>query len=81
MYYVYVLKSEKNGDLYVGSTENVANRLIMHNKGKVCSTKPNRPWKIMTSVTFQTRGEAVKHETFLKTGQQKELLRKKFVTP
>jgi predicted GIY-YIG superfamily endonuclease len=26
-YYTYVLKSEKNGDYYIGSTENVERRL------------------------------------------------------
>jgi putative endonuclease len=78
MYYTYILKSLKNGFIYVGSTENIDNRLSKHNSGKVKSTKAYKPWKLMETRTFSTRSEAVKEELFLKTGQQKELLRKKY---
>lgn len=39
MYYVYFLKSLRNNDLYIGSTENVFNRLKKHNLGEVKSTQ------------------------------------------
>ena len=77
-YYVYVLKSGQNGDLYVGSTEDVENRLRLHNGGRVKSTKGYRPWVLMETRTFSSRSEAVAVEKFLKTGQQKEILRKKY---
>lgn len=77
-YYTYVLKSKKNGDLYVGSAENVAVRLIRHNSGGVRSTKGYRPWELLESHAFETRSEAVQHERFLKNHQQKEILKKKY---
>ena len=77
-YIVYILISEKNGDLYIGSTQNVENRLRLHNSGKVKSTKGYRPWLLLESRECGTRSEAVDLERFLKTGQQKELLRKKY---
>jgi len=77
-YYVYVLKSQKNGDLYIGSTDNVENRFRLHNSGKVKSTKGYRPWLLLEYKTCSNRPEAVRLERFLKTGQQKELLRKKY---
>jgi putative endonuclease len=78
MYYVYILKSEVNGDIYAGSTENIENRLKLHNGKKVRSTKAYAPWKLLDTQEFITRGEAFKQEHFLKSGQQKELLRKKY---
>ncbi len=78
MYYVYFLKSLKNGDLYIGSTENVDNRLRKHNNGKVKSTKFYRPWQLLGFEAYNTRSEAVKREMFLKNHQQKEILKKKY---
>ena len=77
-YYVYILKSYKNGDIYVGSTSNVDNRVRLHNAGKVKSTKFYRPWQLLECKTFETRSEAVKQEKFLKTHQQKEIIKKKY---
>jgi putative endonuclease len=78
MYYTYILKSFKNNFLYVGSCENFEQRIKLHNDGKVKSTKAYRPWGIVETRLFKTRSEAYKEEMFLKTGQQKELLRKKY---
>lgn len=77
-YYVYILSSLKNSYLYIGSTGNLSNRVAFHNQGKVKSTKAYRPWELLEFKTFNTRSEAVKMERFLKTGQQKEILRKKY---
>ena len=79
MFYVYFLRSLKNGDLYIGSTEDVNNRFSRHNTGKVRYTKSYRPWILLGSEAFETRSEAVKREKFLKTSQQKELLKKKYM--
>lgn len=77
-YFVYILKSQLNGDLCVGSTENVENRFRLHNSGKVKSTKGYRPWRLIETRSCNSRSEAVVLEKFLKSGQQKELLRKKY---
>ncbi|MDP3997050.1 MAG: GIY-YIG nuclease family protein [bacterium] len=74
-YYVYILKSLKNNDLYVGSTENVEQRLFL--KGSVKSTKGYRPWVLLECYTYYTRSDAVKQERHFKQHQQKELLRAK----
>lgn len=78
MFFVYIIKSLKNGDIYVGSTDNVVKRIGQHNNGKVKSTKFYRPWEFLEYKEFQTRAEAVRYEIFLKTGQQKELLKRKY---
>lgn len=78
MYYTYVLVSTRNGDLYVGSTENVENRLSLHNSGKVRSTKAYVPWQLLQKEEFATRSEAMLRERFLKNHQQKEILKAKY---
>ncbi|PIZ00701.1 endonuclease [bacterium (Candidatus Gribaldobacteria) CG_4_10_14_0_8_um_filter_33_9] len=77
-YFVYILKSLKNGDLYIGSTENINNRIKLHNFGKVKSTKSYRPWQLLEYKKFNTRGEAMKFEKFLKNHQQKEIIKRKY---
>lgn len=78
MYFVYILRSLKNNDIYVGSTENIVRRFNLHNKGRVKSTKAYRPWELLNEEKFNLRSDAVRHERFLKTGQQKEILKRKY---
>ena len=68
-YYTYILRSEINNDIYIGSTENVQNRLRLHNSGRVKSTKGYRPWQLLESQKFNTRSEAFRQERFLKSHQ------------
>ncbi|MBI5153111.1 MAG: GIY-YIG nuclease family protein [Parcubacteria group bacterium] len=75
MYYVYILKSLKNSDIYIGSTADVENRISLHNRGAVKSTKGYRPWELLEFYQYNSRGEAVQMEKFYKTGQQKEKLK------
>lgn len=79
MYYVYFLFSLINHDLYIGSTGNLEKRVVLHNAGKVKSTKAYKPWKLLDYEVYNTRSEAVKRERFLKTHQQKETLKKKYM--
>lgn len=43
-YFIYAIKSEKDGRIYVGMSSNIERRLKEHNKGEVVSTKGFRPW-------------------------------------
>ena len=73
-YYVYVLKSERDGIRYTGSGEDAQERLRRHNKGDYQFTKGHRPWKIIYTETYSTRAEAVRRERFLKTGRGRKFL-------
>jgi putative endonuclease len=75
MYYVYLIKSEKTGKKYVGSTEDLRKRIQEHNKGKVVSTKASRPWKIIYYEAFELKHDARREELFLKTGKGRERIR------
>jgi len=66
MYYVYVLKSLKDGKYYIGQTEDIENRLSQHNKDRVRSTKNRTPFTLVRVEQFATRGEAKVRENYLK---------------
>ncbi|MEK7520721.1 MAG: GIY-YIG nuclease family protein [Patescibacteria group bacterium] len=77
-YCVYILKSIKNDDVYIGSAASLFNRVKLHNAGRVKSTKAYRPWKLLGYEEYASRSEAVKRERFLKNHQQKEIIKKKY---
>jgi putative endonuclease len=77
MYYTYILQSINFQRLYIGSTEDLKRRFIEHNKGKVISTKPYRPWKLIYYEAHLTKTLARKSELFYKTGQGRRQLKKK----
>jgi len=66
MYYVYILQREKDWKLYIGQTNNVEERLKMHNLGRVIATRNRRPFKLLVTKEFSTRKEAMKTERYLK---------------
>lgn len=75
MHYVYVLKSLKDKDFYVGRTENLKNRLVEHQKGKVESTKDRRPLRFVYCEVSNSIKDAVHREKYLKTAWGKRYLK------
>jgi putative endonuclease len=66
MYYVYLLKSKKNGSLYIGHTRNIEKRLKDHNSGVVGYTSKYKPWKLIYYESFLSLEDAKKREKSLK---------------
>ncbi|MFH1036852.1 MAG: GIY-YIG nuclease family protein [Patescibacteria group bacterium] len=78
MYYVYILKSIKDNDIYIGQTNNLKRRILEHNNGRVSSTKARRPFKILEFSEFSLRDEAVKIEREWKKGYKREEIKRKY---
>jgi len=72
MYYVYVLKSQKDGNLYIGQTSNLEQRLQHHNSGRIKATKKRVPLELIYVEKFPTRGEAMRREKVLKDIKSKD---------
>ena len=66
MAYLYILKSQKDGKLYVGTCVDLDKRLLNHNTGRVRSTKKRRPFDLVFKELFNTLSEARKKEWVLK---------------
>jgi len=66
-YYTYILQSETTGQLYVGQTNDLDDRVIRHNSNQNKYTKNRGPWCVLFSRQFETRVEAMAFERQLKS--------------
>ena len=66
MFYVYVLKSSRDGRLYIGYTKDLKQRLKEHNSGKVSSTAKRMPLSFVYYEAFKSQQDATAREQKLK---------------
>ena|SRR5712691_6689394 len=76
VFYVYVLKSNKTRRRYVGSCEDIEERLRRHNSGHSKATRHGVPWTLLHSEQFASRIEATRRERYYKTGRGRDELDK-----
>ena len=79
-YYVYILLSLKDRNLYVGKTNDIFKRLERHNNGRVLATKARRPLKLIHLEVFSDAGKAFLREREFKypsAGKFKKELRER----
>ena len=80
-HYVYVLGNNQKYKLitYVGYTNNLKKRLILHNKGKGAKFTRGRQWKIIYKERYDTKKEALSREYYIKKNRKfRNLIKKKF---
>jgi len=75
MYYVYVIKSNKDKQLYTGFTRDLQNRLREHNTGRVFSTKGRGPFELIYYEACSNEQDSLAREKYLKSGMGKRYLR------
>jgi putative endonuclease len=77
MWYVYFLKL-KNGDVYVGSTDDLRRRFGCHKRGEVASTKAHLPVELISYIAVQSGKIARELERYFKSGSGKAIANKRF---
>lgn len=77
IFVIYVLKSLKDSNLYIGCTSDLEKRLKYHNSGNVKSTKNRRPLKLIYKEFYKNKYEAYKKERYYKNAKGKRELKKK----
>jgi predicted GIY-YIG superfamily endonuclease len=77
MWYVYFLEL-RNGDIYVGSTNDLKRRFSSHKAGQVLSTKRNLPFKLKSYVAVESEALARELERYFKSGSGKAFANKRF---
>lgn len=75
IFYVYAIKSEIDGRIYVGFSADVEKRLKEHNAGKTKSTKGYKPWLLIYTEQVTGRIAARNKEKYYKSGLGKEFLK------
>ena len=67
-YYVYMLISNhKNKNIsYVGYTNNLYNRIKLHNSGKGAKFTRGRAWRLIYKEIFKSKSKAISREYYIK---------------
>ena len=73
-YFVYILKSLKNGYFYKGMTSNLNVRLVQHDKGLTVGNKNLRPFELAFVQVCKSTVEARTLEKYLKSGSGREII-------
>ena len=78
-YYVYMLKSiEKKSVTYVGYTNNLSNRIRLHNLGKGAKFTRGRKWRLIYKEKHTTKKQAILREYYIKKNRTlRNLIKKK----
>ncbi len=74
MYYVYILKSEKDGLFYTGFTNDLNRRVEEHNQGLQESTKNRIPFELIYYEWCLNKEDAITREKYLKSGMGKRYI-------
>ena len=77
MWYVYFLELS-NGDIYVGSTNDLKRRFKSHELGRVTSTRKFLPTKLKSYIGVETEPNARELERYFKSGSGKAFAKKRF---
>lgn len=73
---LYILKSEKNGRYYIGSTNAIDRRIVEHNSGKTKSLRYHLPVKIVFTCYCSDIKEARRLELRLKKLKSRKIIEK-----
>ena len=67
MFYVYMLKSKSVKPItYVGYTNNLKKRIILHNSGKGAKFTKGRKWVLIYKEKFKSKNKAISREYYIK---------------
>tara|TARA_Y100000389_G_C17326628_1_gene445927 strand:+ start:514 stop:762 length:249 start_codon:yes stop_codon:yes gene_type:complete len=69
-FYVYMLKSKSNKPVtYVGYTNNLKKRIILHNAGKGAKFTKGRKWVLIYKEKYKSKSEAISREYYIKNNR------------
>ena len=70
-YYVYMLKSQGIKSItYVGYTNNIKKRLVLHNSGKGAKFTRGRTWRLIYKEIFKSKSKAISREYYIKRNRK-----------
>jgi len=75
-YFVYVLLSKKDNDFYIDFTTDLKQRIKIHQRGEVKSTKARLSLELIYFETYKNKLDAEKRERFLKSDSGHKYLKK-----
>ena len=76
-YYVYILKSQKDNNLYVGYTDNLKRRKLEHDNVLVKATCYRKPLELVYYEACVNKQKAIAREKYFKTGFGRRYLKQR----
>jgi putative endonuclease len=73
--YVYVLRSLKDNQFYVGFSKDVQARWEAHNRGAISSTKKRAPFELVYWEGCLSQADATRREKYLKSAWGKRYIK------
>ncbi len=71
-YFVYILQSLIDSTYYIGSTQDLKERLKRHNEGRSKYKKAKRPWQLIYFEEFTKRSYATRWEKEIKSHKSRK---------
>ena len=69
-FYVYMLKSlGRKSVTYVGYTNNLNKRVVLHNRSKGAKFTRGRKWKLIYKEKYNSKKEAISREYYIKNNR------------
>ncbi len=68
-HYVYILHNKRKNFLYIGYSEDLAQRVKDHNNGRSKSTKGYIPLELIHYEAYSNKDDAKRREKYLKTNR------------
>ena len=81
MFSTYILRSKLNGSYYIGSTNNINDRIKRHNKGYSRYTRGKGPFVLVYREDFNSGSDAKKREYYLKSLKSRKAIEKLIKRP
>ena len=81
-YFVYLIINIKNNRSvsYVGYTNNIDKRLLLHNSSKGAKFTRGRKWTLIYKKCYKTKSQAMKNEYLLKNDRiMRKIIKDKFL--
>ena len=76
LYHLYIIQSLIDDSFYVGTAQDLEDRISRHNQGRSKYTKNKRPWDIVYSEEHPDRSSAMKREYAIKRRKSKDYIAK-----
>ena len=73
-YYLYIIQSAADGGYYIGTTQDLEDRIRRHNQGRSKFTKTKCPWHLVYSEEHVDRSAAMKREYAIKRKKKRDYI-------
>ena len=80
-YFVYLIGNNRHEKFttYVGYTNNIEQRIKLHNRGKGAKFTKGRKWKLLYYEKYTSKREAILREDYIKKNRKlRNLIKKKY---